>query len=170
MWHRLSNIGVRCRSGEKGMAHGGPELLGDPLAQELLQAPIPARFAYTWTDGTPRVVPIWFHWDGTDVVVVSPANAPKTKAIADGSTVALTIDRGELPYRALIIRGRASVSIVDGVADEYVAAASRYMGPEGGAAWVAGLPADMTSLRVATTPEHVTILDFETRFPSALSA
>jgi len=152
------------------MAHGGPELLDDPLAQELLQAQIPARFAYTWHDGTPRVVPIWFHWNGSEVVVVSPANAPKTKAITDGAPVALTIDRGELPYRALVIRGRASVSIVDGIADEYRAAAARYMGPEGGEAWVAGMPAGMTTLRVATTPDHVTILDFETRFPSALEA
>ena len=152
------------------MAHGGPELLDDPLAQELLHAPIPARLAYTWTDGTPRVVPIWFHWNGAEVVVVSPANAPKTKALTDGSAVALTIDRGELPYRALIIRGRASVSTIDGVADDYVAAAHRYMGAEAGDAWVAGMPPDLVSLRVAMTPEHVTILDFETRFPSALSA
>lgn len=51
------------------MAKGGPELLEDPLAQEVLESRIPARLAYMWTDGTPRVVPIWFHWDGTDIVM-----------------------------------------------------------------------------------------------------
>ena len=37
------------------------ELLQHPASKELLQSAIPARLAYVWTDGTPRVVPIWFH-------------------------------------------------------------------------------------------------------------
>ena len=43
---------------------GDLALLDDPVAQTLLQSTIPARLAYSWTDGTPRVVPIWFHWTG----------------------------------------------------------------------------------------------------------
>ena len=43
---------------------GDPALLDTDLAQELLHAPIPARLAFVWTDGTPRVVPTWFHWTG----------------------------------------------------------------------------------------------------------
>ena len=50
------------------MVKGGTELLQDPVAQELLASKIPARLAYNWTDGSPRVVSIWFHWDGTDIV------------------------------------------------------------------------------------------------------
>jgi hypothetical protein len=42
------------------MAKGGPELLQDHVAQELVASRIPARLAYVWTDGTPRVVSIWF--------------------------------------------------------------------------------------------------------------
>jgi hypothetical protein len=30
----------------------------DPVVQDLLQAPIPARLAYVATDGTPRVIPV----------------------------------------------------------------------------------------------------------------
>ena len=36
-------------------------LLREPKARELLQSKIPSRLAYVWLDGTPRVVPIWFH-------------------------------------------------------------------------------------------------------------
>jgi nitroimidazol reductase NimA-like FMN-containing flavoprotein (pyridoxamine 5'-phosphate oxidase superfamily) len=43
---------------------GSLELLSDPVAQELLSSVNPARLAYTWTDGSPRVVPMWFHWTG----------------------------------------------------------------------------------------------------------
>ncbi|MCC2629278.1 MAG: hypothetical protein K0S14_2928, partial [Thermomicrobiales bacterium] len=31
---------------------GDPQLLEDPIAQELLHSTIPARLAYTWPDGT----------------------------------------------------------------------------------------------------------------------
>jgi hypothetical protein len=40
---------------------GDIALLNDPVARELLQSTIPARFAYAGLDGAPRVVPIWFH-------------------------------------------------------------------------------------------------------------
>jgi len=46
------------------MKQGSLELLQEPVSKELLQSKIPARLAYIWTDGTPRVVPILFHWDG----------------------------------------------------------------------------------------------------------
>ena len=51
------------------MVRGGTELLQDPVAQELLASRIPARLAYNWTDGIPRVVSIWFHWNGSDIVM-----------------------------------------------------------------------------------------------------
>jgi hypothetical protein len=60
---------------------------------------------------------------------------------------------------------------VDGVAPEYAAAAERYFGPEQGRAWVEqvrGLMPRMT--RIAVRPAWVGLLDFETRFPSAIEA
>lgn len=150
------------------MTHG-PELLGDPLAQELLQSRRPAHLSYNWTDGTPRAVPIWFHWDGEEVVFATPANAPKSRALRDGDRVAVSIDSEEFPYQVLLIRGTAGVSQVAGVVGEYAKAAERYFGPEQGQAWLSQLPADMQMVRIAVRPEHVTILDFQTRFPSALS-
>ena len=43
---------------------GSLALLEDPVAQKMLQSTLPARLAYTWSDGTPRVVPIWWPWLG----------------------------------------------------------------------------------------------------------
>ena len=48
-------------------------LLDDPVARELLDSTQVARLAYTWTDGTPRVVPLWFHYDGEVITIRSPA-------------------------------------------------------------------------------------------------
>jgi hypothetical protein len=40
------------------------ELMNDPVAQELLKAPIHARLAYSARDGSPRVIPIGYIWNG----------------------------------------------------------------------------------------------------------
>ncbi len=63
---------------------GDLALLDDPVAQRLLQSTIPARFAYTWTDGTPRVVPIGFHWNGEEIVLGTFPDAPKMKRCVTG--------------------------------------------------------------------------------------
>ena len=80
------------------MTTGDASLLGDPVALELLGSRIPARLSYTWTDGTPRVVPIWFHWTGEELVFASFPAAPKAKAIKDGDALAAT--RRQVPLAA----------------------------------------------------------------------
>ena len=58
--------------------------------------------------------------------------APKVEALSSHPHVAVTIDAGDTPTdaKALLVRGLASVEIVDGVPDEYVAAATKVMGAE----------------------------------------
>lgn len=91
-------------------------------------------------------------------------------ALRASPRVALSIDDATWPYKTLLIRGTAEVQTQDGVVPEYAAAAQRYFGPEQGQAWIGQvqqLAPQMT--RIAVTPEWVGILDFETRFPSALA-
>jgi nitroimidazol reductase NimA-like FMN-containing flavoprotein (pyridoxamine 5'-phosphate oxidase superfamily) len=150
------------------------DVLNDEVAQELLASAALARLAYTWMDGTPRVVPIWFHWTGSELVMASPRKpkaAPKLKAISLHPEVAVTIDGSSWPYQVLLVRGIAKVENSDGIVPEYAAASARYFGPEQGRAWIAQVVQMGVSMsRIAITPTHATILDFETRFPSALSA
>ena len=146
-------------------------LLDDPVAQELLHSTNLARLAYTWRDGTPRVIPIWFHWDGETIVLSSPPNAPKVDVLPTNSKVALTIDRDEWPYHALLIRGTADVETVEDVTPEYAASAERYFGEEQGREWVEGIRQMSPQMaRISVWPEWVSILDFERRFPSAIQA
>ena len=148
---------------------GDIALLNDPVAQQLLQSRLPARFAYTWTDGTPRVIPIGFHWNGSEFVLGTPPDAPKTKALADGAKVALTIDSDTMPHKVLLIRGSVRLDTVDGVAPEYASMCRRTMGEEQGNAWVAQAGAVMPLMtRIFIRPEWVGVMDFETRFPNAL--
>ena len=151
-------------------AQGDLELLNDPIAQELLRSTIPARLAYTWPDGTPRTVPIWFHWTGEEIVMGSPYDAPKVQALQANPAVAITIDTESWPAKVLLIRGPAQVELVDGMVAEYGAAARRYFGKEQGAAWTAQVAQMRPRMaRIAVRPAWVGILDFQTRFPEALA-
>jgi PPOX class probable F420-dependent enzyme len=150
---------------------GDVALLDDPVAQQLLQAATPARLAYTWTDGTPRVVPIWFHWDGQEFVLATPPRTPKLRALAAQPKVALTIDADAFPYHVLLVRGTARASRLDEIVPEYALMARRYFGA-GADAWLQQIGAMLPSMggmtRIAITPEWVSILDFEQRFPRAI--
>jgi hypothetical protein len=146
-------------------------LLQHPASKELLGSKIPARLAYVWTDGTPRVIPIWFHWNGRELVMGTPPKAPKLKALAKNPKVSLTIDDNSFPHKVLLIRGSARLQPVEGIVPEYIAAAERYFGREQGEAWIGQLRNMISSMvKITITPEWVGLLDFQTRFPSALSA
>ena len=143
------------------------ELMNDPIAQELVNAPIHARLAYNAKDGSPRVIPVGYLWNGEVFVIGSPANAPKVKALTANPKVALTIDTSTMPPHVLLVRGEAAVEIVGGVPDEFIESSRRFIGEEGMPEWEAGVRAlykQMAIIRV--TPTWVKIFDFETRLPS----
>lgn len=153
------------------LEQGDLHLLEEPVAGMLLTSKQPVRIAYCWRDGTPRVVAMWFHWDGRQVVMATPARAPKLKALAEHPDVALVIDdASEYPYRELSIRGRAEVTehTGTGVVREYALAAKRYLGEQPGAEWVRSVEG-MPMFRIAVTPTWVALIDFEQRLPSALT-
>ena len=145
------------------------EVMHDPLAQELLHSAIPARMAYNGTEGNPRVIPVGFLWKNERIVVCTASNAYKVKALSANPKVALTIDT-EAPYRALLVRGTASVEIVDGVPPEYLEASRKAMNDEQQAQ---AFEAEVRSLyeqmaRISIAPEWAKVLDFQTRLPSAV--
>lgn len=149
---------------------GDLSLLEHPASQELLHSKIPARLAYVWTDGTPRVIPIWFHWNGHEIVMASPPKAPKLKALAKNPKVSLTIDDNTFPHKVLLIRGSARLEPVEGIVPEYIAASERYFDPKLAKEWLGQLRTLVSSMvRITVTPEWVGLLDFQTRFPSALA-
>lgn len=148
---------------------GSLDLLDDPVAQQLLHSHIPARLAYTWTDGTPRVVPIGFHWTGEELALGTFPDAPKMRALRDGTKVAVSIDSDRMPCKVLLIRGSVRLEEVEGIAPEYEAMARRIQSEEEAEQLLASMRQITPEMSVIyVRPEWVGILDFETRFPSAL--
>ncbi len=106
--------------------------LGQTGAGELLESAQLARLAYNGPDGFPRVIPVGFLWSDAHIVICTATTAPKLRALSSRPEVAVTIDAGSTPAdaRSVLVRGIATVEIVDGVADEYLAAARKTMDAE----------------------------------------
>jgi hypothetical protein len=151
-------------------ARGAQSILKGEPAAGLLRSPLMARLAYTWTDGTPRVVPMWFHWTGEVILMGAPPNSPKMRVLTDDRAVALSIDTDEWPYTVLAIRGTITCRTVEGTFPEYVDMARRYLGEEGGEQFLAAARQTFARwVRIALRPEHVRVIDFPNTFPSAWS-
>jgi hypothetical protein len=158
-------------------AQQASEELGHPGARELLTNGSLARLAYNGPDGLPRVIPIGFWWDGEHVVICTATTAPKVRALSDRPDVAVTIDVGDTPdgARALLIRGRASVEIVDGVPPEYLAQLGKGMGDELGEDGTAGFERQVRKMydqmaRIRIEPRWARYYDFGAgRLPSFLA-
>lgn len=137
--------------------------LAEPGAQELLDTSSSAHLAYVAADGTPRVVPVGYFWTGTEFVVATAATAPKVAALQARPDVALSVDGGNTPgsARALSVRGRANIEIVDGLVPEYIAAARKSMGDEAAAEFEKNCRALYDRMaRIAITPTWVRFYDF----------
>jgi hypothetical protein len=158
------------------LEQGDLGLLESEVAKRLLSSRIPARYAYTAADGTPRVVPSWFVWTGDELVMPTFVSAPhvrhaayRLRALRARPEVAVTIDTEAFPPEALTMRGKATITEVDGIVPEYAEAARRYLGEEEASAYLAQIDDPGTRMaRIAIRPAWVGVLDFQTRLPSAL--
>jgi hypothetical protein len=142
-------------------------VLNDPLARELMESSIPARVAYTSVDGTPRVVPLGFHWNGDQFVICTIPESPKVRALAAHPQVALTVDTDTFPPHALLVRGTAALETVDGVPPEYLEASRKSVGEAGMPAFEAQVrQLYQQMVRITIEPHWAKLLDFETRLPT----
>jgi hypothetical protein len=111
-------------------------------------------------DGTPRVLPTWFHWTGDEIVMGTFVSAPhiqraaaRLKALQVNPNVAITIDTEGFPPHVLLIRGQISITEVYGVVPEYALAARRYLGEEAAAAYLIQVDQPGTTMaRIALRP------------------
>lgn len=143
--------------------------LQKPLSQELLNRDL-ARLAYMARDGTPRVIPIGFTWNGKELVMCTPTNAPKLSSLRANPSVAITIDTEVHPPKILLIRGEALLDEVEGIPDEYMQSSGTYeMTPEQRVEWEAGVRSLYDSMvRIVVQPTWAKLIDFDETLPIAV--
>jgi PPOX class probable F420-dependent enzyme len=152
------------------LAQGDPQLIDDDIAQRLLQSTELARLAYVAADGTPRLLPMLFVWNGTELVLSTFAGSRKVADLLARPDVTVVIDRAGPPPEGLTIRGRAELTEADGVLPEYAEAQRRYYGPDAATAALAmGNQPGLRMVRIAIRPAWVGVLDFQTRFPGGFA-
>lgn len=144
-------------------------VLDKPISREMLERDL-ARLAYVAEDGTPRVIPIGFVWNGSTVVMCTATNAPKLASLRESPSVAITIDTESHPPKILLIRGEALLDEVAGIPEEYLEMSGTYdMTPEQRIEWEAGVRSLYDSMvRIVVTPTWAKLIDFEETLPTAV--
>jgi len=90
----------------------------------FLARPLIARLA-TSDDDRPRVLPMWFWWDGSSVWMETSPTFANFRVLRRNPRAALTIDEAlsGLAMRAVVMRGR--VEIIEAPLDEVMATVRR---------------------------------------------
>jgi hypothetical protein len=158
------------------LPQGDLGLLESDVARRLLASTLPARLAYIAIDGTPRIVPTWFHWSGEELVMPTFISAPHVRqpagrltALRTNPSVAITIDTEGFPPDVLLVRGQAEVTEVGGVDADYASSARRYLGEHDGEEYQRQIDHPSTRMaRISVRPAWVGIVDFRSRQPGPL--
>lgn len=152
------------------LPQGDVGLLRTDVAQRLLASRELARIAYVAHDGTPRVLPMLFHWTGEELTLPTFAGSAKVAALRARPDLAVTIDTTAAPPEVLLLRGRVELTDVDGVLDEYVLAHRRYYGDEQAeAAATSAREMGAPMVRIALRPSWVGVIDFQNRLPAPMA-
>jgi hypothetical protein len=96
--------------------------------------------------------------------------AARLAALRAKPDVAICIDTESFPPHVLLVRGRAAITEVDGIAPEYALAARRYRGDEQATTYLGHADGPGTRMaRIAVRPAWVGLIDFDTRLPEVMA-
>jgi len=84
--------------------------------QEFLSIPRLARMA-TIQNGRPHLVPVWYFYDGTNIIVSSPKGTKKTKNLQRNPNVSIIIDIVDGRVQDLSFATKAKAVIIEGIAE-----------------------------------------------------
>lgn len=80
-----------------------PERLRDLLGDDTKAF---ANLALVRQDGRPHVSPVWFAWDGENIIINTARNRVKDRILQRRPTVSMSIMDPANPYRYLLITGQ----------------------------------------------------------------
>jgi PPOX class probable F420-dependent enzyme len=122
----------------------------------FLEEPHVAVLATLRRDGGVLLSPVWHEWRDGGFNVWTGADDVKTRHLRRDPRASILVAESRQPLRGIEVRGLARI-IEDGAVETAVRIASRYIGPEKGAAYV-GSGADDVILRLE--PGDLRVWDF----------
>jgi nitroimidazol reductase NimA-like FMN-containing flavoprotein (pyridoxamine 5'-phosphate oxidase superfamily) len=145
-------------------ADGPP--MSRPVMDAFLGRPLIARLATSDGD-RPRVLPMWYLWDGTDVWMETSPTFANARILRRNTNAAVTIDEaiGGFQLRAVVMRGTVElVETPHGRVMEVVRAIyARYLSPDEQASAAGQAMLDTGHLLIRFTPER--IISWDTSHP-----
>ena len=75
---------------------------------DILEQPVLAHVATVGPDGEPQNNPVWFGWDGENVLFSQTTQRQKYRNVQDEPRIALSLVDANNPYRYLEIRGEVA--------------------------------------------------------------
>jgi PPOX class probable F420-dependent enzyme len=97
---------------------------------DLLKSKALAHLATLMPDGAPQVTPVWFDYDGKQIIINTAVGRQKDRNLQRDGRVALSIVDPENPYRYLEVRGRIAERTTQGADASIDALAKKYLGVE----------------------------------------
>ncbi len=120
----------------------------------FLREPRIADLATIRPDGSPHVAPVWYHYDGENVMVIASRTAVKTRNIRHDPRVALSIATEAAPYEYVLVTGTASVSD-DAAPDLLRTMANHYKGAAEGRRYADQVLKDADFSTITVTPSRI---------------
>ena len=102
-------------------------------------------------DGTPQVSPIWFLWDGDEILVYS-LDSPRARNVAEHPRVSLNLDGNGLGGDIVIVEGTAHIDNETPSAADNPAYVAKYLPVMNGYGWTPEWFADRYSVPIRITP------------------
>ena len=113
------------------------------------------------TDGRPPAsVPIWYDYSpGGDILINTGAKSRKARLIQQAGAVTLVVQREEPPYQYVIVEGTVVDVTKPTPLDVRTTIAIRYLGEEGGRAFVQGM-GEIASVLFTVRPDRWITADY----------
>jgi PPOX class probable F420-dependent enzyme len=129
--------------------------------QEFLAAKHVAVLSVAATDGRPPAsVPIWYDYiPGGEIRVNTGASSRKAKLIEQAGAVTLVVQHEEPPYQYVVVEGTVVETTKPTPVDVREEIAIRYLGEEGGRAFVRSMDSQTTVL-FSIRPDRWLTADF----------
>jgi uncharacterized protein len=129
--------------------------------QEFLAAKHVAVLSVAAADGRPPAsVPMWYDYTpGGDIRVNTGAGSRKAKLIEQAGAVTLVVQHEEPPYQYVVVEGTVVETTKPTPTDVREEIAIRYLGEEGGKAFVAAMDSQTTVL-FTVRPDRWLTADF----------
>jgi PPOX class probable F420-dependent enzyme len=135
-----------------------PPLTPSELDSFLKQAPIATLCTHN-KDATIHAAPIWFKYDGGELLFGTQQDSHRVGNVRRNSDVTVVIDTDQLPYKGVVIYGSAKLDYED-VIPKRVSIFQKYMSKENAEGLASGLAKLRKPVIIRVSPKKMISYDY----------